>query len=113
MSIVDSKEQGHKLDSEKPPCDLLSPHALLGTAHVLGFGAKKYSANNWRQGIIYSRILAAIMRHLLAFMLGEDLDPETGLPHVDHLGCEVMFIQELYRTRKDLDDRYKVPSTNP
>lgn len=99
-------EQGTKADKGKAPCELLSPTALLGTAAVLAFGAKKYSPNNWRKGLAWMRIAGAIMRHLFAFMAGEDLDPETGLPHVDHLGCEIMFLQELYRTRRDLDDRY-------
>ena len=99
-------EQGIKADNGKPPCELLSPLAVLGTVVVLGFGARKYAANNWRKGLAWSRIIGAIMRHLFAFMMGEDLDPESGLPHVDHLGCEIMFLQELYRTRKDLDDRY-------
>lgn len=102
-----SNEGGKKADSGKAPCDLLSPMALLGTARVLEFGAKKYAPNNWRKGLAWSRIVGAIMRHLFAFMMGEDLDPETGLPHTDHLGCEIMFLQELYHTRKDLDDRYR------
>lgn len=97
---------GTKHDSNKPPCDLLSPIALEATAMVLAHGAKTYGKNNWRLGLAYSRLIGAIMRHLFAFMRGEDLDPETGLPHVDHLGATVMFLQELYRTRKDLDDRY-------
>lgn len=99
-------EEATKADTGKPPCELLSPIAMIGTANVLAFGAKKYSANNWRKGLAWGRIIGAISRHLYAFMSGEDLDPETGLPHVDHLGCEVMFLQELYRTKKDLDDRY-------
>lgn len=108
MSSKELKDVGAiKHDIGKTPCELLSPIALLGTAKVLEFGAKKYAAHNWRKGLAYGRIIGAIFRHLLAFMIGEDLDPETGLPHVDHLGCEIMFLQELYRTRKDLDDRYK------
>jgi hypothetical protein len=102
---------GTKHDTGKPPCELLSPIALEATAQVLAFGAKKYAAHNWRNGLAWMRITGAIFRHLFAFMRGEDLDPETGLPHVDHLGCEVMFLQELYRTRKDLDDRYKPKQT--
>lgn len=98
---------GVKNDSGKPPCELLSPVAMIATSEVLAFGAKKYAAHNWRKGLAWMRISGAIMRHLFAFMNGEDLDPETGLPHIDHAACEIMFLQELYRTRKDLDDRYK------
>lgn len=102
-----SKESGTKHDTNKPAFELLSPQALLGTATVLGFGARKYGGHNWRLGIAWGRIIGAIGRHLAAIMMGNDIDDESGLPHVDHLACEVMFLQEFYRTRKDLDDRYK------
>lgn len=98
---------GQKADTGKPSCDLLSPIAMLGTAEVLSFGAKKYAAHNWRKGIAWSRIIGAILRHTYAIMAGEDTDKESGLLHADHLSCEVMFLQEFFRTRKDLDDRYK------
>lgn len=107
FALSRSSVEGKKADNGKTPCELLSPIALSATAEVLGFGAKKYAAHNWRKGLVWSRILGAIFRHLLAFMQGEDLDKETGLPHIDHVACEVMFLQEFYRTRKDLDDRYK------
>ena len=100
---------GTKLDTKKVPMQLLSPIALAATAKVLAFGAAKpeYGPNNWRKGLEWDRLNGAILRHLSAFMVGEDLDPETGLPHIDHVACEVMFLQELYRTRKDLDNRHK------
>ncbi len=97
---------GIKADDGKLPMELLSPIALEGTAAVLRFGAKKYAPNNWRKGLSWTRLLGACFRHFSAILKGEDLDPETGLPHIDHLACEVMFLQEFYRTRKDLDDRY-------
>ena len=103
--------EGIKHDSDKTPCELLSPTAMLGTAEVLAFGAKKYAPNNWRKGLAWSRVIGAILRHMYAFMQGEDLDQETGLPHLDHAACEIMFLQEFFRTRKDLDDRFK-PTNN-
>lgn len=105
QAVLKDETVGQKFDSSKTPFELLSPAALLGTAEVLKFGAKKYAPNNWRKGLAWTRIIGAIGRHLLAFMAGEDLDPETQLPHVDHLACEIMFLQEFYKTRKDLDDR--------
>lgn len=98
-----------KYDSSKPRMELLSAIALEGTAAVLTYGAAKYSANNWRKGFAWTRIIGSTMRHLLAFARGEDLDPETGLPHLDHAACNIMFLQEFFRTHKHLDDRY-VPS---
>lgn len=104
---------GIKYDQDKPRVDLLDPLALEGLAAVLGFGAKKYAAHNWRGGISYSRLLGAALRHLFALLRGEDIDPESGLPHVDHLGCCWMFLSHMMKTRPDLDDRYKAPVAPP
>jgi Domain of unknown function (DUF5664) len=98
--------KGIKYDGEKPRMDLLDAEALEGLAKVLTFGAQKYAANNWRNGIEYSRLTAALLRHLMAIQRGEDVDPESGLPHVDHLGCCWMFLSNLSKTRPDLDDRW-------
>lgn len=98
---------GNKFDSEKPRTDLLDPLALEGISNVLAFGARKYAANNWRGGIAHSRLIGAILRHTFAIMRGEDIDPESGLPHVDHLGCCWMFLSNMMKTRPDLDDRWK------
>jgi hypothetical protein len=96
-----------KYDREKPRFDLLDPKAMYGLAEVLTFGAKKYAPNNWRNGFEYSRLIAALMRHLNAIQNGEDIDPESGLPHIDHLGCCWMFLSNMTKTRPDLDDRCK------
>lgn len=96
-----------RFDTGKPRLDLISSVAINGTATILAFGACKYAANNWRKGMDWSRCIASMLRHTFAFMGGEDLDPESGLPHIDHIACNVMFLQEYYRTHKHLDDRYK------
>lgn len=101
------QEGGSKLDGGKPRTDLLDPLALEGIARVLAFGASKYAAHNWRGGISYSRLIGAALRHTFAILKGEDNDPESGLPHVDHLGCCWMFLSNMMKTRPDLDDRWK------
>lgn len=102
-------EVGLKYDTGKPPLDLLSTVALLETAKVMDFGKRKYNAHNWRNGLEWSRVLGAALRHLTAFNAGEDLDPETGLSHLAHASCCVMFLLEYQVTHKELDDRYKEP----
>lgn len=98
---------GLKYDNEKPPMALLDPEFLEGVARVLGFGANKYAADNWRNGISYRRLISAAYRHLGAINKGEDVDPESKLPHSYHLGCCVMFLASMMNTRPDLDDRWK------
>ena len=103
---------GIKHDGEKVRLELLSPIALTEVAKVLTFGAKKYADNNWRKGFKWSRLLGAALRHILAFMGGQDKDPETGLSHLAHAGCCIMFLLEHEATHKDLDDRYKPSDTS-
>lgn len=66
--------------------------ALLSVGEVLAYGAKKYSARNWENGIMYSRVYGAATRHLMAFLSGEAMDPETRLPHLAHAACCLMFL---------------------
>lgn len=106
-TIEGKLKPGTKYDQGKLPYELLDGVALDGIAAVLAFGAKKYAAHNWRGGISYSRLLGAALRHTFAIVRGEDLDPESGLPHVDHLGCCWMFLSNMMKTRPDLDDRFK------
>src|SRR5690242_1730956 len=88
---------GTKYDQGKLPLDLLDPLALEGLAEVLKFGASKYAAHNWRGGISWSRLLAALLRHTFAILRGERIDPESGLPHIDHVGCCCMFASNMIK----------------
>lgn len=98
---------GRKDDGNKPPMALIDSEYLEGLAKVLGFGADKYGADNWRKGINYRRLISAAYRHLGAINKGEDVDGESGLPHVYHLACCSMFLASTMANRPDLDDRYK------
>jgi len=103
-----------KFDQDKLPLHLLSTEAMNQTAAVLAFGAEKYAEHNWRKGFVWSRPLSAAMRHITAFNAGEDRDPESGLSHLAHAACCIMFLLEFEKTSKHLDDRYKpeVPETS-
>jgi dATP/dGTP diphosphohydrolase, N-terminal len=83
---------GLKDDTEKIRMDLLSPEALLATAEILTFGAKKYGPRNWEKGIQYGRVYAALQRHLHYFWLGQPVDTETNRHHLAHAMCCVMFL---------------------
>lgn len=100
-----------KFDSEKLPLDLLPFEALEEITLVLQHGAKKYEAHNWRKGFMYSRPFAAILRHLFAYWKGEDLDKDSGLHHLAHAGCELLFLLSFVKTKTGVDDRY-VPISN-
>lgn len=96
---------GVKLDKDKPLLSLLPWKAVSEIAKVLSYGAQKYSANNWRKGFTYSRVSSALYRHMVAWEDGEDNDPETGLSHLAHAGCNVLFLLHFILTGTGTDDR--------
>ena len=80
--------------------------ALEDMVDVLDFGAKKYSDNNWKKGLKTTEIFESIMRHLTAYMRGEDLDSESGLPHTGHILCNAMFLSYMQKYKQDFDSRF-------
>lgn len=98
---------GTKHDQEKVRLDLIDAEAIEGLAKVLTFGAQKYAAHNWRGGISNSRLLAAMLRHTFAIMRGEYTDPESGLPHIDHVGCCWMFLSWNFKNKPELNDLWQ------
>jgi len=87
--------------------DLITPEMDLALAEVLTMGAAKYADRNWEKGIPYiSGLVASLKRHLSAFELGEDNDPESGLLHAAHILTNAAFLVTFQmRGRDDLDDR--------
>jgi len=84
---------GKKYDSGKARFDLVPLRAVLKIAEVLTFGAEKYGANNWQNVTPFEgRYFAALLRHLTAWRAGELVDPETGLSHLAHAGCCLLFL---------------------
>lgn len=104
---VQVRKVGIKHDSGKEPMDLISSEALFQLAKVLQYGATKYDSHNWRGGLAWSRVYAAVQRHLLKWNSGETIDSETGLNHLAHAFTGIMFLLEYSKTKPELDDRYK------
>lgn len=95
-------EKAKKFDGDKLRMDLVPVEAIQAMARSFSYGAKKYGANNWKigGGLEYSRLYAAAMRHLTSWYNGEDLDPESGLSHLDHcMACLAML--QSHSTYKD------------
>lgn len=100
---------GTKHDQDKPRPELCPPTAIMAAARVFEFGARKYSANNWRQGIKFSRLYGALQRHLNAWWDGQNIDQESGDHHLAHAMCCLMMLVEHFENAEyeHLDDRAK------
>jgi len=115
MRATKSSSSGTKSDEGKNRLDLLPTESLEEIAKVLTFGAKKYATSevagdyNWTKGFTWSRLLGATLRHLFAFMRGEDKDPESGISHLAHAGCCILFLLYHEKHHTKLDDRHKLP----
>ena len=90
----------------KAPIDLLPSKALVAIAQVMAYGTRKYKPHNWRLGLSWGQTYSSLMRHLLAWNDGEEIDPESGLPHLAHAGCQLMFLLEYVQTGTGQDDRF-------
>ncbi|WP_078705326.1 dATP/dGTP diphosphohydrolase domain-containing protein [Bartonella sp. WD16.2] len=97
-----------KDDAHKSRVDLIPPSALFAIGHVLAVGARKYGANNWRNGMNWSRLHGAALRHLLAWFDGEDKDPESGLSHLAHAACCLLFLMDYDIQQIGCDDRPQI-----
>lgn len=107
VRVTNEKTGGQK--GQKPEQFSLLPWPALGEiAKVYAFGAEKYDRDNWRKGYDWHLSMDAIIRHLAAFWAGEDLDPESGLPHLAHAGFHVLTLLTFLADTDqygDLDDR--------
>ena len=87
---------GAKYDRGKPRWDLLPWDACEDIVRVLGYGAELYGERSWmRVPRARVRYFAALVRHVLAWMRGDRFDADTGLPHLAHAGCCVLFLAAL------------------
>ena len=88
-----STDTGVKYDQDKTRWDLMPWDALEPVAQVLTVGAKKYAPDNWKHvpGARW-RYFGAAIRHIIAWWGGEKEDPETGLPHLAHAMCCLLFL---------------------
>jgi hypothetical protein len=86
---------GRKFDGNKLEYGLLPPFALEETVKVLTFGAQKYERDNWKRvPDSKRRYFDALQRHVWAWKQGEQIDPESGLHHLAHAMCCLMFLYE-------------------
>jgi hypothetical protein len=108
--VVVTSETGGQKGRKPARFELIPPEALEKVARAYGYGAEKYSDDNWRKGYDWSLSYGAMQRHLNAFWAGEDTD-ESGHPHLAHAAFHVLTLL-VYSTQdhyRQFDDRPRPP----
>lgn len=89
--------QTAKADAGKPRPTLVPVSLIQAVAAIREYGCTKYNApDNWKQ-VEPQRYKDALYRHWLAYLQGEQNDPESGLPHLWHLATNAAFLIEMER----------------
>ena len=88
-------EAAIRYNNGKDQWALVDFEALKPMVAVLEFGAKKYSPDNWMKGLETTKIVESLLRHVFAYLNGEDEDPESKLPHTGHILANAMFLSHM------------------
>lgn len=105
---------GKKYDNGKPRWDLLPLHIVAAVVEVLTHGASEYGDHNWLlvdKG--KQRYYAAFHRHLYAWYSGDRVDKKSGLPHLAHAICNLMFLMVLDGGEKHVGPFIQTETNDP
>ena len=102
------EDQKIKTANHKPPLAALPLQALIGPNRVAEYGGTKYQPGNYYCANLSDgagpRYINAMLRHLAAMQQFNGLftpvslsalDPESGLPHIDHAVCGLMMLRSI------------------
>lgn len=91
-----------KFDNNKTRLELIEPKFIEGLGRILTFGAEKYEANNWKKmgESDVERIKGSLLRHIMSYLDGIKVDPETEESHLYHAACNLMFLDYFDRNKK-------------
>jgi len=106
-TITDSNPKD-LIGAKKVRLDLVPPSSIIAQATAMEEGADKYGPYNWRSKKVKMSIyIAAILRHTLALLDGEDADPDSvsGKTHLAGILASAGIIVDAGVTGNLLDDR--------
>jgi hypothetical protein len=101
----EAKGSGARFNGGKPDMSLIPLCTMEDEARVWMYGKNKYAAWNWAKGMPWSVPLACLLRHLGAWQRGEEVDLESGLPHLAHAMCNLRMLTLYAKTYPEGDDR--------
>lgn len=103
-----TKESNPKdeIGGRKAPMSTLPAGVLAEMGVAMLEGKAKYGAYNYRvSGVRASVYYDALMRHIMAWWEGEDIDPDSGLSHVTKAIVTLAVLRDAQRNNMVTDDR--------
>lgn len=98
---ITEKTMGEKHDGGKPRWSLLPRGTIPTVIKVLEYGAIKYQPDNWKHVEDHERrYYDAAMRHIEAWLQGENNDPESKLPHLGHAVACLLYLMWFDRQKE-------------
>ena len=102
------KPDGMRKDGGKLKWHLVPVPAMVAFTKVWHAGSIKYEEEQWRGGMLYSRIYRPMISHLNKWLCTDSsYDKELGTHHLMMVawGCFVLYMYEVVFGRSDLDNR--------
>ena len=94
------------IGSKKAPMSTLPAGVLAEMGVAMLEGKSKYGAFNYRiAGVRASVYYDAACRHLFSWWEGEDIDPDSGMPHIVKLLTCLVVLRDAQRNGMVNDDR--------
>lgn len=109
---MNTSSTGGRKASNDERYDLIPAEPLRLLAKLYGVGSKKYESRNWERGYDFGLSFAALNRHLWQWWNGQDLDPETGVPHTVAVMWHAAALTEFMTTHPEFDTRPKSEAPN-
>lgn len=90
----------------KVPMSTVSAPVIAELGLAMMEGARKYGRHNYRDaGVRASVYYDAVMRHMMAWWEGEDVDPDSGLSHITKAIASLAVLRDSMLNKNYEDDR--------
>lgn len=94
------------LGTGRAPISTVPLNVLLEVGNAMLEGARKYGRHNFRAaGVRHSIYIDAVFRHIAAHWEGEDVDQDSGLPHITKAIAALVVMRDSMMQGNDQDDR--------
>lgn len=91
---------------KKVPLAYVPPASIIYQALAMRDGAKKYMPYNWRANKVVALIyISACLRHIYAWLDGEECATDSGVPHLGHAIACLGILVDAKETGNLIDDR--------